>query len=92
MRNFGMANPEPTFVTENLTIQDIRVVGKEGKHLKLRFRNQNSGVMINGIAFGMGEDAKIKIGDEVDVVYTLSNNSWGNRQNIELKIKDIKLI
>jgi single-stranded-DNA-specific exonuclease len=87
---FGMANPEPTFLTKDLIIQDIRAVGKDGKHLKLRFRNQNSGVMINGIAFGMGEDSKLTIGDKVDVVYTLSNNSWGNRQNIELKIKDIK--
>jgi single-stranded-DNA-specific exonuclease len=89
---FGMANPEPTFVTKDLIIQDIRIVGKEGKHLKLRFRAGNSGVFINGIAFGIGEDSKLKIGDKVDVVYTLSNNNWGNRQNVELKIKDIRTL
>jgi single-stranded-DNA-specific exonuclease len=89
---FGMANPEPTFVTKDLTVQDIRIVGKDGKHLKLRFRAGNSGVFINGIAFGIGEDSKLKIGNKVDVVYTLSENSWGNRQSIELKIKDIKII
>ncbi|MGA2911200.1 MAG: single-stranded-DNA-specific exonuclease RecJ [Candidatus Levyibacteriota bacterium] len=88
---FGMANPEPTFLTKNLIVQDIRIVGKDGKHLKLRFRNQNSGVMLNGIAFGMGEDSKLTIGDKVDVVYTLSDNSWGNQQNIELKIKDVSV-
>jgi single-stranded-DNA-specific exonuclease len=87
---FGMANPEPTFLTKDFIIADIRSVGKEGKHLKMRFRTKDSGVMINGIAFGIGEGSKLKIGDKVDVVYTLSNNSWGNRQNIELKIKDIK--
>lgn len=88
---FGMANPEPTFLTKDLIIQDIRIVGKDGKHLKLRFRTKNSGVFINGIAFGIGEDSKLKIGDKVDVVYTLSENNWGNRQSIELKIKDVKL-
>jgi single-stranded-DNA-specific exonuclease len=87
---FGMANPEPTFLTKNLTIADIRVVGKDGKHLKMQFKSQNSNFKIGGIAFGMGEDSKLKIGDKVDVVYTLSDNSWGDRQNIELKIKDIK--
>ena len=87
---FGMANPEPTFLTKDLTVFDIRIVGKEGKHLKLRFKIKDSGVLINGIAFGVGEKNKLKIGDKVDVVYTLSNNSWGNRQSIELKIKDIK--
>jgi len=89
---FGMVNPEPTFLTKNLIISDIRTVGKDGKHLKLRFKIQDSGVMINGIAFGMGEESKFKIGDKVDVVYTLTNNSWGDRQNVELKIKDIKVI
>jgi single-stranded-DNA-specific exonuclease len=87
---FGMANSEPTFLTKDLTIFDIRIVGKEGKHLKLRFKTKDSGVLINGIAFGIGEKNKLKIGDKVDVVYTLSNNSWGSRQSIELKIKDIK--
>ncbi|HUD09723.1 MAG TPA: single-stranded-DNA-specific exonuclease RecJ [Patescibacteria group bacterium] len=85
---FGMANPEPTFLTKNLTITDIRVVGKDGKHLKIQFKSQNSEFRIYGIAFGMGEDSKLKIGDKVDAVYTLSDNSWGDRQNIELKIKD----
>jgi single-stranded-DNA-specific exonuclease len=86
---FGMANPEPTFLTKNLTILDIRIVGKEGKHLKLNLKPKTSNLKFSAIAFGMGEKNKLKIGDNVDVVYTLSNNSWGDRQNIELKIKDV---
>jgi single-stranded-DNA-specific exonuclease len=88
---FGMANPEPTFLTKNLTIADIRTVGKEGKHLKIRLRAKNSGVMINAIAFGMGDKNELKIGDNVDVVYTLESNNWGDNKNVELKIKDILL-
>jgi single-stranded-DNA-specific exonuclease len=87
---FGMANPEPTFLTKNFTIIDVRLVGQEGKHLKIRFRAKNSGVVINSIAFGMGEENKFRVGDNVNVVYTLENNSWGDRKNVELKIKDIK--
>jgi single-stranded-DNA-specific exonuclease len=87
---YGMANPEPTFLTKNLEIADVRLVGKEGKHLKIRLRAKDSGVMINAIAFGMGEKNELKIGDRVDAVYTIVNNSWGSQQNIELKIKDLK--
>ena len=32
---FGMKNPEPTFVSKNVIIEDMRVVGREGKHIKL---------------------------------------------------------
>jgi len=87
---FGMANPEPTFLTKKLTVADIRAVGKEGKHLKIRLRAKNSGVMINSIAFGMGDKNELKIGDNVDVVYTLESNNWGDNKNIELKIKDLR--
>jgi single-stranded-DNA-specific exonuclease len=89
---FGMANPEPTFLTKNLTVSDIRLVGKEGKHLKIRLRAKNSGVMINAIAFGMGDKNELKIGDDADVVYTLESNNWGDNKNVELKIKDMRLI
>jgi single-stranded-DNA-specific exonuclease len=99
---FGMANPEPTFLTKNLIISDMRIVGKDGKHLKLEFRIQNSEFRIKGIAFGMGEKNNLKVGDKVDVVYTMEENNWPARnalaseaggngyQNIELKIKDVK--
>ena len=33
---FGMGNPEPTFVSHNVVIKDMRLVGKEGKHVKFR--------------------------------------------------------
>jgi single-stranded-DNA-specific exonuclease len=88
---FGMANPEPTFLTRNLTISDIRIVGKDGKHLKLKFQVPSSKFQISGIAFGIGDKHKLKIGDKIDVVYTMEENNWNGYKNIELKIKDLQL-
>jgi single-stranded-DNA-specific exonuclease len=87
---FGMANPEPTFLTKNLVVSDVRIVGKDGKHLKLKLIANGSSLMVSGIAFGMGEKNKLKIEDKVDVVYTMENNDWNGYKNIELKIKDLK--
>jgi len=87
---FGMANPEPTFLTKNLTVSDIRIVGKNGKHLKLNLKSKTSNLKFSAIAFGMGEKNHLKIGDKADVVYTMEENSWNGYKNIELKIKDLR--
>lgn len=85
MAPFGIGNPEPVFASE-VTIQDIRTVGAEGKHLKLKLEN------FDAIAFGKGDIARdLKIGNKVKIAYTLDLNTWNNRQNLQLKIKDIVL-
>ncbi|MCL5434930.1 MAG: single-stranded-DNA-specific exonuclease RecJ [Patescibacteria group bacterium] len=90
LQPFGMKNPEPTFLTKNLVIEDVRLVGNGGKHLKIQFKSQNSKIKIEGIAFGMGEQNGFKIGDRVDVVYNFLENEWNGNKKLELKIKDIR--
>ncbi len=87
---FGMGNPEPTFISKGVVVEEVRIIGAEGKHLKLKFKIQNSKIKIDGIAFGMGEMfAKIKIGDKVDVVYTIDENEWNGEKRLQLKVKDL---
>jgi len=90
LQPFGMKNPEPTFLSKNLVIEDLRLVGNSSKHLKLKFKVDDLRFMIEGIAFGMGEGNGFKIGDRVDVVYNLSENEWNGTKKLQLKIKDIK--
>ncbi len=91
---FGMGNPEPVFVSKNVVIEDMRLVGMEGKHLKMNFKFQISNFKfgrIEGIGFGMGERAsEFKIGDKVSIVYVIDNNEWNGEQRLQLKIKDIR--
>jgi len=104
---FGMGNPEPTFVSKKVVIDDMRLVGRENKHLKLVFSchpeasaegsheilrsTQNDKRRIGGIAFGMGErSSEFNIGDKVDIVYTVDENSWNGNKRLQLKIKDIR--
>lgn len=88
---FGMGNPEPVFVSSGLVIEDMRVVGREGKHLKIRIKNQKSNIKYDGIAFGMGErTGEFSIEDKVDIVYTIVLDTWNGNNRLQLKIKDIK--
>lgn len=91
LKPFGMGNPEPTFVTRNMIVENIRLVGNDGKHLKINLKYKTSNLKIEGIAFGMGEGNGFKIGDSVDVVYTLDENEWNGNKNLQLKIKDIRI-
>ncbi|MDO8657520.1 MAG: single-stranded-DNA-specific exonuclease RecJ [Candidatus Levybacteria bacterium] len=86
---FGMGNPEPTFVSKGAAIEDMRLVGYEKKHLKLRV--ESGELKIEGIGFGLGEKAsEIHIGDKVDIVYIIDENAWNGNKDLQLKVKDIK--
>ncbi len=90
---FGMANPQPVFLTEKVIIEDIRLVGQEGKHLKLKVKSQKSKVGIDAIAFGFGElSQKLHIGDKINIVYSIEDDSWNGNRRLQLKIKDLKEI
>lgn len=91
---FGIGNPEPTFVTRNVTIEELRPVGKGSKHLKLRLSHcdqENNTTNHNCIAFGIGERiGEFKVGDKVDIVYTIAEDTWNGNKKLQLKIKDMK--
>jgi single-stranded-DNA-specific exonuclease len=86
---FGIGNPQPTFLTKSLTVQDIRLVGADGKHLKLYLRDESSGLAVSAIAFGFGEKNKLKIGDKVNAIYTISADEWNGNTKVSLKIKQL---
>lgn len=97
---FGMKNPEPVFATKDITIKDLRIIGRDGKHLKLllefpHFAEATRGRPISyqefeAIAFGMGElGREIKVGDKIDVAYVIDENRWNGNTKLQLKVKDI---
>lgn len=84
---FGEANGVPLFAIKNLKIESIRAL-TEGKHLKLRLKDENH--EIDAIGFNMGEYAELyKLGDKVDIVGTLDINSYNGTENVQMNLKDI---
>ena len=89
---FGIKNPEPVFMSSNVTIEDMRLLGRDGNHLKLRISDSGAG-NFDAIGFGLGELAKnLSIGDKIDIAYVLDENKWNENVNLQLKIKDLKIV
>lgn len=90
---YGFGNPEPVFVTRDVRTADVRLVGADGKHLKLRLQQPMSAVAIDAIAFGMGElYGKLHPDVQVDIAYTIDMNQWNGKRSLQLKIKDIHVV
>lgn len=88
---FGVGNREPLFLTQNVSVDDFRVIGKEGTHLKLKV---STGInQFDAIAFGLGaRSSEIEIGSSVDIVYSIDENIWNGKRSLQLKVKDFKKI
>ena len=85
---FGEANKMPLFLLRNLKRDSIRALSG-GKHLKLTLKQDNN--IVDAIGFNMGDLSKeYLLGDKVDVVGTIEINSFGNKENIQINLKDIR--
>ncbi|MDP2632751.1 MAG: single-stranded-DNA-specific exonuclease RecJ [Candidatus Curtissbacteria bacterium] len=83
---FGIANPLPLFVTKNMTVEDVRGVGLQNKHLKLQVDG------ISAIGFNLGElRTQLRPGHKVDLAYTLAVDRYAGDGSIQLKVKDLKV-
>ncbi|MFV0291654.1 MAG: single-stranded-DNA-specific exonuclease RecJ [Mangrovibacterium sp.] len=89
---FGPGNNRPTFVTTNIADSGkARCVGKESEHLKLDITDlDTSETCIPAIAFNQGKMFPlIEQGNPFDIIYTITENEFRGRKNLQLMIKDI---
>jgi single-stranded-DNA-specific exonuclease len=87
---FGMANYDPVLASFGVEPVDIRPVGQDGKHLKLKVKGEGA-VIFDAIAFGMGGKIKdILNKDKLDIAYTVDMNEWNGRKSLQLILKDIR--
>ncbi len=88
MSPFGVGNPSPLFLYENVRIADLRAVGND-RHLKVVFEDQ--GLSVDAIGFNMGNLTKELLSEDfVDVVCSLDKNTWNSVDRAQLVLKDIK--
>ncbi len=87
MAPFGFGNPAPVFLTEGAQLLRRRAVGANGAHLQLTLGG--AGRLMDGIAFGLGEEAA-RLPDVVDAAYTLAWETFMGRTAIKCQVQAIR--
>jgi single-stranded-DNA-specific exonuclease len=83
----GYGNPQAMFVSRELKVNDHRLVGKDGTHLKLTV--SDGWITYDAIAFGQGHWSS-DMPTFIDLMYTFEKNEFNGKENLQLKVKDIK--
>lgn len=96
---YGEANPRPLFLIKDLKILEIKLVGQDGHHLKLKLQDASNKI-INAIGFFLNDDRKnkdncwgekLRIEDTIDVVAYVDVNQWNGTRELQLKLVDIRI-
>ena len=87
LQPFGAGNPVPVFVTHQLVLKNVYLMGGDRRHLKL--------ILFDGkqeweaVAFQRAE-WRDRLSERVDVAYSLEVNDYNGRQRLQLGVQDIR--
>lgn len=86
---FGPTNLKPVFLTR--FVFDYNGYTRIVKEQHIRFVvHQHDGVIIDGIGFGLAHKYDIVTQGPFDVVYTIDENEYNGKTNLQMKVIDIR--
>ncbi|HEY4715046.1 MAG TPA: DHHA1 domain-containing protein, partial [Candidatus Paceibacterota bacterium] len=91
MAPFGLGNPKPTFLFENVEIFSIKRFGKANDHLEISFKDENNS-LIKAIQFFKTEESfnqPLKVGNRINLVANFEKSMFRGRTELRLRIVDI---
>lgn len=87
---FGMANPKPVFLLEDVEITAFKKIGSDKTHLKLSL--EQAGSRLDGIAFQKGHLAdQMTVTANASFIGQLSINEWNNFRKPQLMMHDMAI-
>ncbi len=81
---FGVGNPKPVFLFENVRISEVRRFGKEQAHLELSFE----GAPVKAISFFAEQEKykEVREGETIDLIATMELNTFRGKRELRLRI------
>ena len=84
---FGTGNLEPLLFLPAAEITEIRKVGSDERHLRVKIGRRK----LTAIGFGLGEFAEqLARQKNADLVFQFAENVWNGRRELQLKIVDLR--
>ena len=87
MQPTGFGNPAPIFCVRGVHTTDVRTIGKDGAHLRLRLAQGSE--MRSAIGFRMGERAS-NLPEVIEALITLSINVWQDKRNVQCELRQMQ--
>lgn len=88
MEPFGTGNDEPRFLLRNLSVYNLKKVGKESQHLHFQVQSKQRKFPV--IAFKLGEhEAFIRNHQKIDLVCHIQKNEWQGNVQTQLRCVDV---
>lgn len=85
---FGMDNPKPKVLIDNVAITSMRKIGSGQNHLKVLVNEEGS--TLDGVGFGLGGLAdQISPVSKISLIGELSINEWNNNRKPQIFIHDM---
>jgi single-stranded-DNA-specific exonuclease len=88
---FGPQNLSPIFVSRSVVDNGYgKRIGADKSHLRINTKTASGSLA--GIGFSMGDAfEKIKDYNEFDICYSINENEWNGRKNLQLILNDLKV-
>ncbi|MBA4536500.1 single-stranded-DNA-specific exonuclease RecJ [Bacillus aquiflavi] len=85
---FGMDNPKPKILIEDVSIASIRKIGADKNHLKVHF--EENGITLDAVGFRMGHLYEhISPSSKLSAIGEVSINEWNNIRKPQLFLHDL---
>ncbi len=85
----GSGNPTATFEFTDLKVADVRVIGQDGRHLKLGLTDRD-GKRLEAVGFGLAaRHGGLSIGQNVIIRGELNKNEFRGNETVQLICRDI---
>jgi single-stranded-DNA-specific exonuclease len=86
---YGMDNPKPHFLISDYKVDQVRSMGKDNSHLKLKL--DQKGQSLDAVYFGHGSESLEFEQSDTELVGTLSSNTWNGNTTVQVMVADARV-
>ncbi|MDM5298907.1 single-stranded-DNA-specific exonuclease RecJ [Bacillus pumilus] len=87
---FGMHNPKPFIMIQDVKLEDIRTIGANHHHIKMSLKDEDK--LLDCVGFHQGGlKDEVVPGSHLSVIGEISINEWNNRKKPQLMLKDVRV-
>lgn len=91
LQPYGTANPVPSFLLNDVVVEDSRKIGKEGNHLKMSIGLGQR--LWDAVAFNVGEQSEfLEPNYRMSILTGLDKNEWKGVSKIQFLVKHMEVL